>query len=246
MEKLSLNRKNSNLLKVNYAKSLNDEYFKQITDNLDIDTNIKMKYTSRLNEASLELRNCSNCSSLLSCKNTLKGFCLTPKVTNNSLNFSYKKCKYKEQSDEINKYMQNVYYFEIPSLIKSASFKSIYKDDAKRLEIIKKIKSFYDDYRKNKDCKGIYLTGNFGSGKSYLIGALFNELAKLNYQSAIIYFPEFLRSIKASFNNNSLTLLLTLLILSISLGIEARHSSKLKPISKARLLLFLHLKSKVL
>lgn len=202
MEKLSLNRKNSNLLKVNYAKSLNDEYFKQITDNLDIDTNIKMKYTSRLNEASLELRNCSNCSSLLSCKNALKGFCLTPKVTNNSLNFSYKKCKYKEQSDEINKYMQNVYYFEIPSLIKSASFKSIYKDDAKRLEIIKKIKSFYDDYRKNKDCKGIYLTGNFGSGKSYLIGALFNELAKLNYQSAIIYFPEFLRSIKASFNNN--------------------------------------------
>lgn len=204
MEKLSLNKKNSNLLKVNYAKSLNDEYFKQITDELDIDSDIKMKYTTRLNEASLELRNCSNCSSLLSCKNALKGFRLTPKVTNNSLNFSYKKCKYKEQSDEINKYMQNVYYFEMPSLIKSASFKNIYKDDSKRLEIIKKIKTFYDDYKNNKECKGIYLTGNFGSGKSYLIGALFNELAKLNYQSAVIYFPEFLRSLKASFNTNLL------------------------------------------
>ena len=204
MEKLSLNKKNSNLLKVNYAKSLNDEYFLKITNNLDIDTNIKMKYTSRLKEASLELKNCSNCSSLLACKNTLSGFILTSKVSNNSITFSYQKCKYKEECEKINKYKNNIYYFEVPTLIKNASFKNIYKDDLKRLDIIKKIKSFYDDYKDNKDCKGIYLTGNFGSGKSYLISALFNELAKKNYQSAIIYFPEFLRSLKASFNSSSL------------------------------------------
>lgn len=204
MEKLGVKKNNTNLLKTNYASALTDLYFKQITDNLDVDQTVKMKYTSRLKEASLELRNCSNCSSLLACKNALAGFILTPKVSNNAITFSYQKCKYKEECEKINKYKNNVYYFEMPTLIKNASFKNIYKDDLKRLEIIKKIKSFYDDYRENKDCKGIYLTGNFGSGKSYLIAALFNELAKQNYQSAIIYFPEFLRSLKASFNTSSL------------------------------------------
>ena len=38
------------------------------------------------------------------------------------------------------------------------------------LKLLKKIKSFYDDYKKGNAIKGIYLSGNFGSGKSYLIG----------------------------------------------------------------------------
>lgn len=204
MEKLILKSKDTNLLKVNYAKSLKNENFLELVNKLEIDSNIKMKYTSRLKEASLELKNCKNCKSILSCKNNMKGYCLTPKVIENSLIFSYLKCEYKKQSDIQTKYLKNVYFYEIPTSIKSASFKSIYKDDRKRLEIIKKIKTFYDDYKEQKETKGIYLNGNFGSGKSYLIGALFNELAKLGYQSAIIYFPEFLRSLKAGFGRDSI------------------------------------------
>ena len=202
MEKLKVNKNNLNLLKVNYAKALEDDTFKTLVDSLELTSEKKMKYTTRLQEASFEINNCSNCSSLLSCKNSVKGFCLTPKVINNSLNFSYQKCSYQEENEKVNKYLNNIYYYEVPTVLKTASFKNIYKDDAKRLEIIKKIKAFYDNYKKGNSVKGIYLNGNFGSGKSYLIGALFNELAKLDYQSAIIYFPEFLRSLKASFNSS--------------------------------------------
>lgn len=202
MEKLKVNKNNLNLLKVNYAKALEDDTFKTLVDSLELASEKKMKYTTRLQEASFEINNCSNCSSLLSCKNSVKGFCLTPKVINNSINFSYQKCSYQEENEKVNKYLNNIYYYEVPTVLKTASFKNIYKDDAKRLEIIKKIKAFYDNYKKGNSVKGIYLNGNFGSGKSYLIGALFNELAKLDYQSAIIYFPEFLRSLKASFNSS--------------------------------------------
>lgn len=202
MEKLKVNKNNLNLLKVNYAKALEDDTFKILVDSLELASEKKMKYTTRLQEASFEINNCSNCSSLLSCKNSVKGFCLTPKVINNSINFSYQKCTYQEENEKVNKYLNNIYYYEVPTVLKTASFKNIYKDDAKRLEIIKKIKAFYDNYKKGNSVKGIYLNGNFGSGKSYLIGALFNELAKLDYQSAIIYFPEFLRSLKASFNSS--------------------------------------------
>lgn len=202
MEKLKVNKNNLNLLKVNYAKALEDDTFKTLVDSLELTSEKKMKYTTRLQEASFEINNCSHCTSLLSCKNSVKGFCLTPKVINNSLNFSYQKCSYQEENEKVNKYLNNIYYYEVPTVLKTASFKNIYKDDAKRLEIIKKIKAFYDNYKKSNTVKGIYLNGNFGSGKSYLIGALFNELAKLDYQSAIIYFPEFLRSLKASFNSS--------------------------------------------
>lgn len=203
MEKLILKSKDNNLLKVNYAKSLKDPDFLELVNKLELDSNIKMKYTSRLNESTIEYKNCKNCKSLLSCKNNLKGYCLTPKVIDERIDFSYIKCNFKLQSDKQTNYLKNVYFYEIPASIKSASFKNIYKDDRKRLEIIKKIKSFYDSYKNQEEVKGIYLNGNFGSGKSYLIGALFNELARLNYQSAIIYFPEFLRSLKASFGHDN-------------------------------------------
>ena len=48
----------------------------------------------------------------------------------------------------------------------------------------------------------MYLSGSFGSGKTYLISALFNEMAKKGINSVIIYYPEFLRSLKASFSTN--------------------------------------------
>ena len=51
MEKLALRNNDKNLLKVNYAKCLCDDDFKELTDKLEISSDIKMKYTSRLMEA---------------------------------------------------------------------------------------------------------------------------------------------------------------------------------------------------
>lgn len=199
MEKLTLKSKDLNLLKVNFGKSLENESFKELISNIDLPNDILMKYTSKLLEASLEYENCKNCKSLLSCKNNMEGYCYTPNVLNEGLSFSYIKCGKKQEMDKKNEYLNNVYYYEIPSVLKNASLRNIYKDDASRIEVIKKIKSFYDSYKKDNYAKGIYLSGSFGSGKSYIIAALFNELAKYDKRSAIIYFPEFLRKIKASF-----------------------------------------------
>ena len=60
-----------------------------------------------------------------------------------------------------------------------------------------RINTFLGNYKKNKVSKGLYLSGNFGSGKTYLISALFNELAKEGVKSAIVFWPEFLRDLKA-------------------------------------------------
>ena len=55
-----------------------------------------------------------------------------------------------------------------------------------RFEIIKWLKNFLDNYRGRTGMKGLYLTGNFGCGKTYLISAALNELAKSIRQHGII------------------------------------------------------------
>jgi len=81
--------------------------------------------------------------------------------------------------------------------LKNAQMKNIYASDTKRLEVIKWLKEFIDEYPNVN--KGLYLSGNFGCGKSYLIAALFNELGKRDVKSAIVFWPEFLRDLKGSF-----------------------------------------------
>ena len=69
----------------------------------------------------------------------------------------------------------------------------------KRVQLIKWLKNFYDEYPNSK--KGLYLHGSFGSGKTYLVAALLNELAKKNYKTVIMYYPEMLSRLKSTFDS---------------------------------------------
>ena len=76
---------------------------------------------------------------------------------------------------EKNEYLDLIELYDMPKEVKEASFNNIYKDDKKRLPILKYFKEFIDDYKKGNNPKGMYLSGSFGSGKTYLISALFKE-----------------------------------------------------------------------
>ncbi len=200
MEKIDkfLNSKISTSIKQNYIKALEDEAFRILITQYKIDEEVGMKYTSRLMDSSKEHTNCSNCPSLAACSNSVRGFCLTPKQNKNTINFSYDMCKYLKKEE----YRENVQVFDVAKDIKNASIKNIYTNDKNRIEIIKAIKNFINEYKKGTNPKGIYLHGSFGSGKTYLISALFNELAKSGTTSVIIHTPELLRSLKDSFSTD--------------------------------------------
>lgn len=200
MEKIDkfLNSKISTSIKQNYIKALEDEAFRRLITQYKIDEEVGMKYTSRLMDSSKEHTNCSNCPSLAACSNSVRGFCLTPKQNKNTINFSYDICKYLKKEE----YRENVQVFDVAKDIKNASIKNIYTNDKNRIEIIKAIKNFINEYKKGNNPKGIYLHGSFGSGKTYLISALFNELAKSGTTSVIIHTPELLRSLKDSFSTD--------------------------------------------
>lgn len=194
---------NNDKLEKDYNHALEtNKTFKKLANSLKLPDQYLMKYTTKLEETSKELNNCKKCKNLNECKNSYHGYVYYPDILNDNLVFDYIPCKYKKQDDYQNQYKKNIYLFEVPKEIKEASMKNIDLDDPERYDIIKWLKSFIDNYQTGRPTKGLYLTGNFGCGKTYLISACLNELAKKNHKIAIIYYPEFLRSLKESFGDN--------------------------------------------
>lgn len=189
-------------LQEDYQKILKtNTTFQKLTESLDLPDSYLMKYTSSLETTSNELMNCKKCKNLLECHNSYIGHVLYPEILNGNLVFDYIPCKYQKQFDEQNKYKNNIYLFEVPKEIKEASMKNIDSGNKDRFEIIKWLINFLDNYRPHSGMKGLYLNGSFGCGKTYLIAAVLNELAKKEHKIAIIYYPEFLRSLKESFGD---------------------------------------------
>ncbi len=184
-----------------FQDACSNKEFKNFVSEINAKEEVLMRYTSSLEDAFEECQNCKNCKSLSSCKNKVAGYCYTPIGGEKIITFSYEACEKKQESLKENAYKENLELFEINEEIKNASFKEIYKDDKARLPIIKYFKEFIDTYSEEKP-KGLYLHGSFGCGKTYLIASLFNEMAKRKVKSIMIYFPEFLRKLKASFNTN--------------------------------------------
>ncbi len=192
------NKNNKLSIKQNYIKALEDSRFKSLISMAKIKEELASKYTTRLMDSAIEVDNCKNCPCLASCKNEIKGCYLYPNINEKTINFSYNTCRYKNKE----KYKDNLVIFDIPKSIKEASMREIYKTDKNRLPIIRELKEFINNYGTEENIKGIYLHGSFGSGKTYLIAALFNELAKKNVKSIIIHVPELLRDLKDSFSSN--------------------------------------------
>lgn len=191
-------KQRENNLREIFQTKMNKLSFRELIDNLDIKQDKLYKHTSSLENSSMEFENCMTCKGLSYCKNELNGYCNLPEVDGEDITFTYKVCKYKKRELEKNKYKQNLNLFDMPKTLKEAKIKDIYTDDVSRADAIKYILNFLKNYKKDDSIKGMYLHGNFGCGKTYLIATLFNELAKKGEKSAIIYFPEFLRSLKVS------------------------------------------------
>ncbi len=181
-----------------YVISLKNEKFKKLVKRLKLDDETGKKYTSKLERAVSELNNCENCKGLVMCKNKVVGCVYYPEKDNDNLTFNYVACKYKkEQIREQEKKKSHLYGSN--DKLSDASLGEIFTDDKKRVELIKWVTNFYHNFP--NDLKGLYLHGSFGSGKTYIISALLNELARKNYKTVIIYYPELLNILKSTFDS---------------------------------------------
>jgi len=190
-EKYKKSNKLTSDLKKAFAKASTNTEFKAIIANLKLKEDMAMKYTSKLEETVSELKNCKTCKSIFECQNNIEGYVSMPSLKNDRLIFSYAPCKYTKKQDKENK-------ANIEKNALKITMKDIDITDKRRVNVIKELKTFYTAYG-NKEVKGLYLHGSFGSGKTFLTTALFNELGKKRIRSEIVYFPELIREFKGDF-----------------------------------------------
>ena len=201
-KEFNLNNTDFTDLTHSFQNACANKEFKDFVYGLNVKEEVLMKYTSSLEDAFLECQNCKNCTSLSSCKNKMTGFVYRPIAEEKTIIFSYDACPKKQDELKANEYKKNLDLLEMPKDIKDATFRDIYKDDKNRVPIIKYFKEFMDNYNNEEKPKGVYLNGSFGSGKTYLVAALFNEMAKKGVKSVLVYYPEFLRNLKANFQSD--------------------------------------------
>lgn len=190
---------NNEELKKEFFEAKKDPEFKKIIDSIDLSEEELMKYTSKLKQCATEINNYKKDSNCL--LNEIPGFIFTPYLVDGILNFKYKACEEKEKELDDLEYLKKGYRFEVSKGIRNAKMSEIYKDKS-RLNLIKWVTNFIKEYKKGNTFKGLYLSGNFGSGKSYIISATLNELVSNGYNAALIYYPEFLRILKSSFKTD--------------------------------------------
>lgn len=174
-----------------FNQALENPTFQELVSKLQMDANILRSYTSSLQDSAEEYEHCKECKSLLSCPNKIMGHCYLPMKNGNGLEFGYKACKKYRRKQKEDQYLKNMYLYHVSDELLHASMKD-YKKDPKRIPIFKWEQQFLKKFEKDPHQKGLFLHGSFGSGKSYILAALFHELAKKNYQCAIIFWPEYL------------------------------------------------------
>ena len=180
-------------LKENYLEAKKDSSFLRLVKRLQLKEDEAMKITSKLQDTVLELHHCEDCPGLFSCQNAYRGHVLFPENKENSIYFSYVPCKYQKSFLKARKEKEEKANVNLNARMKDVDMTG----DKKRIAVIKWIDQFFSDYDYSKDLKGLYLSGSFGCGKTFLLSALFHELEIVKHANTlIVYFPEVLRTLK--------------------------------------------------
>lgn len=169
----------------------------------EIDQAMIEKSMIKLYEYTNQSKECNRCVSLEGCINFLKGHHPELVLTRNTIDVVYKQCPRKIMADEKKKNQRLIKSLYVPRDILEATFEQ-FEGDQGRLDAGDKAATFLMNYEAGLKPKGLYLYGKFGVGKSYLLGAIANELAKKQIGSMIVYVPELLREMKSSIADSTL------------------------------------------
>lgn len=88
--------------------------------------------------------------------------------------------------------------------VRNASLQAYETNTADRIALMEEIAEFIGNYESNpSQARGLYITGPFGVGKTYALGALANFLVTLNRTVTMIHYPTFSNEIKQTIAQNT-------------------------------------------
>jgi len=143
---------------------------------------------------------CQACNGLFECKMDSPGMTPILGYYNDDVLLDYKKCRY-NTSDDSKRKIDALY---IPRKVFSAELSDFDTISSERKSIYQYIMKFLKEYSKANPMKGMYLSGIFGAGKTYILACVANELAKADYNIIFAYYPDLVRELKSSIGSGDL------------------------------------------
>ncbi|WP_285395477.1 primosomal protein DnaI [Lysinibacillus sp. fls2-241-R2A-57] len=160
----------------------------------------------KLHEFISQSTTCCGCDNTESCINYLKGFLPTLRVVRSTVEIDYVRCEQKIREEERRDVANMIASMHMPKDVLQATIQDLLIDDESRVMIAQKAAQFVKTTLETGKlpAKGYYLYGKFGVGKSFVLGALANELASIKVRSVVVFVPEFLREMKNAIGDNTL------------------------------------------
>ncbi|MBO0992304.1 primosomal protein DnaI [Bacillus sp. SD088] len=158
----------------------------------------------KLHEYVSQTKKCANCSGLNHCRNIMPGYEPVLTYENKKIDLFYRPCPTKVLEDERRKTERLIKSIYVPKEILQANFADFTLDDPSRIDAFEFAEQFASAYQPGIKMQGLYLYGSFGVGKSFLLGAIANQLAQKEISSLIVYVPEFFREMKQSLGDHSM------------------------------------------
>lgn len=180
------------------------EFLAQHADELNYE-NIE-RNLPKLHEFISQSTECCGCDNTEHCTNYLKGFLPTLRIVRNSIEMDYVRCEQKIREEERRDVANMIASMHMPKDVLQATIQDLSIDDESRVAIAQKAAQFVKMTKESDQLpsKGFYLFGKFGVGKSFVLGALANELASIKIRSVVVFVPEFLREMKNAIGDNTL------------------------------------------
>ncbi|MBF2560550.1 primosomal protein DnaI [Listeria welshimeri] len=130
-----------------------------------------------------------------------------PKLVLNGefITVTYYPTKEKIEEDKRRAVERRIRSLYMPKQVVDANLADFYTDEESRQLALVEAYQFLNNYpaKNGERVKGLFIHGSFGTGKSYLLGALAKELALKGVSTTLVYLPEFMREIKQSISDNT-------------------------------------------
>ena len=180
-------------------KLLKETIIIDIVKELNINYNTIINNPYPLLEFYKSQKDCINCMGLDYCKKPLKGM---HDYLDQDYEIYLKPCNIKIANDHKYKYKKNIVINYINDTFKDTSLETtiLDKNNKEELLVILSLK----DWIVNPTYPGFYICGPYGTGKTHLLCAIINDLAKRNYKTGYIYTIDFVIKMRElNFDKNS-------------------------------------------
>lgn len=145
-----------------------------------------------------DLKQCAGCRGLEVCPKSFPGYERVIEIEKGEVQVVLKVCPYGAKQDEKRRIFSHV-TSNLPKEMFLTSFTAVVLDNQGNLYTL--VKRLMEDAKKRPQ-KGLYIHGEMGIGKTYVLQAFANLLAMSGKDVAFISMPQFLQDLKGYFNSS--------------------------------------------